>query len=99
MIKPAGIRLPFILAAILAATSPALAKIHHHADGAAPSEGAAGDNTATPMPAGPPPVPDSPAGDKSTPVPPTLPEMTARPGRSSPKPRRTSRCPPPASPN
>jgi D-alanyl-D-alanine carboxypeptidase (penicillin-binding protein 5/6) len=77
MIKPAGIRLPFILAAILAATSPALAKIHHHADGAAPSEGAAGDNTATPMPAGPPPVPDSPAGDKSTPVPPTLPEMTA----------------------
>jgi D-alanyl-D-alanine carboxypeptidase (penicillin-binding protein 5/6) len=34
-------------------------------------------DTATPVPAGPPPVPDSPAGDKSTPAPPTLPDMTA----------------------
>jgi D-alanyl-D-alanine carboxypeptidase (penicillin-binding protein 5/6) len=34
-------------------------------------------DTATAMPAGPPPVPDSPTGDKSTPAPPTLPDMTA----------------------
>jgi D-alanyl-D-alanine carboxypeptidase (penicillin-binding protein 5/6) len=80
MTKPAGICSPLILAAILAAASPALAKTHHHAahaDTAEASEGAAGDNTVTPMPAGPPPVPDSPAGDKNTPVPPTLPDMTA----------------------
>lgn len=31
----------------------------------------------TAAPSGPPPVPDSPAGDKSTPVPPTLPDMSA----------------------
>ena len=34
-------------------------------------------DTATAMPSGPPPVPDSPAGDKSTPTPPTLPGFTA----------------------
>jgi len=34
-------------------------------------------DTATAMPAGPPPVPDSPAGDKSTPTPPILPGFTA----------------------
>jgi serine-type D-Ala-D-Ala carboxypeptidase (penicillin-binding protein 5/6) len=33
-------------------------------------------DTATATPAGPPPVPDSPAGDKSTPTPPTLPGFT-----------------------
>jgi D-alanyl-D-alanine carboxypeptidase (penicillin-binding protein 5/6) len=34
-------------------------------------------DTATAPPAGPPPVPDSPTGDKSTPAPPTLPGFTA----------------------
>jgi D-alanyl-D-alanine carboxypeptidase (penicillin-binding protein 5/6) len=34
-------------------------------------------DTATAAPSGPPPVPDSPAGDKSTPAPPTLPGFTA----------------------
>jgi len=37
----------------------------------------AGKDTATAVPVGPPPVPDSPIGDKNTPVPPTLPDMTA----------------------
>jgi D-alanyl-D-alanine carboxypeptidase (penicillin-binding protein 5/6) len=69
------------LAAALLCT-PATAKPHHHAG--APSAAAAilsqaqDDKLgATPLPAGPPPVPDSPAGDKATPVPPTLPDMTA----------------------
>ncbi len=74
------------LAASLACSAPALAKTHHahHATGAAsssstrtPSGGATDKIGATPVPPGPPPVPDSPAGDKSTPVPPTLPDMTA----------------------
>ena len=34
-------------------------------------------DTATAVPSGPPPVPDSPTGDKSTPTPPTLPDFTA----------------------
>jgi D-alanyl-D-alanine carboxypeptidase (penicillin-binding protein 5/6) len=34
-------------------------------------------DTATAKPSGPPPVPDSPIADKNTPVPPTLPDMTA----------------------
>jgi len=34
-------------------------------------------DTATQMPAGPPPIPDSPLADKNTPAPPTLPGMTA----------------------
>jgi D-alanyl-D-alanine carboxypeptidase (penicillin-binding protein 5/6) len=69
------------LAAALCATGPALAKTHHHhlaaAASGAPTGGATDKIGATPVPAGPPPVPDSPAGDKSTPVPPTLPDMTS----------------------
>jgi len=38
---------------------------------------AAGKDTATAAPAGPPPAPDSPIGDKNTPTPPVLPNMTA----------------------
>jgi len=34
-------------------------------------------DTATAIPSGPPPVPDSPLADKNTPIPPTLPDMTA----------------------
>jgi D-alanyl-D-alanine carboxypeptidase (penicillin-binding protein 5/6) len=44
---------------------------------AAAGGGAVNDMTATAKPTGPPPVPDSPSGDKNTPVPPTLPDMTA----------------------
>jgi D-alanyl-D-alanine carboxypeptidase (penicillin-binding protein 5/6) len=70
------------LAAALACAAPALAKTHHHDATAAAGAGAAtsdatGKIGATAAPSGPPPVPDSPAGDKSTPVPPTLPDMTA----------------------
>ena len=71
------------LAAAIACSAPALAKPHHHAvtPGSSatrtPSAGATDKIGATAVPSGPPPVPDSPAGDKSTPVPPTLPDMTA----------------------
>jgi D-alanyl-D-alanine carboxypeptidase (penicillin-binding protein 5/6) len=61
--KPAAL----LLAAALALTTPAQA---------ATVKPAAKD-TATAMPSGPPPVPDSPLADKNTPVPPTLPDMTA----------------------
>jgi D-alanyl-D-alanine carboxypeptidase (penicillin-binding protein 5/6) len=44
---------------------------------AGPALAASHKATATAAPSGPPPVPDSPAGDKSTPAPPTLPGMTA----------------------
>jgi D-alanyl-D-alanine carboxypeptidase (penicillin-binding protein 5/6) len=64
------------LAAALCAAAPAVATSHHAAS-ATPSGGATDKIGATPVPPGPPPVPDSPAGDKSTPVPPTLPDMTA----------------------
>lgn len=65
------------LAAVLAcAALPAAAKTHHHSTAAA-SSGPTDKLGATAVPKGPPPVPDSPAGDKSTPVPPTLPDMTA----------------------
>ena len=70
MLKPAGISL-FTLATALALTAPAQAK-QHLAVAGSPEIG-----TATPMPAGPPPTPDSPAADKTTPQPPTLPDMTA----------------------
>jgi len=59
------------LAAALVLASPACAKTHHAASGATDKIGA------TAVPSSPPPVPDSPAGDKSTPVPPVLPDMTA----------------------
>jgi D-alanyl-D-alanine carboxypeptidase (penicillin-binding protein 5/6) len=61
--KPAAL----LLAAALAWTVPAPA---------ATVKPAAKD-TATAMPSGPPPVPDSPLADKNTPAPPTLPDMTA----------------------
>jgi len=64
------------LAAALAFASPALAK-HHKAALGGPISSAAAAYDATPLPSGPPPVPDSPSGDKATPVPPTLPDMTA----------------------
>ena len=60
------------LAASLALASPVLAKAATAAD-----LGDTGKIGATPAPTGPAPVPDSPAGDKSTPTPPTLPDMTA----------------------
>jgi serine-type D-Ala-D-Ala carboxypeptidase (penicillin-binding protein 5/6) len=69
------------LAAALCA-APAFAKTHHNhvGSGNAPAPGTTSDTGkigATAAPTGPAPVPDSPAGDKSTPVPPTLPDMTA----------------------
>ena len=70
-------RLALAAALLCAAVAPAVAKTHHAAASATPSGGATDKIGATPVPAGPPPVPDSPAGDKSTPVPPTLPDMTA----------------------
>lgn len=66
MLKSAGFRVLATGLALCLPLSPALAA--NATDTA---------NTATAMPAGPPPVPDSPAGDKSTPVPPTLPDETA----------------------
>lgn len=66
------------------AASPVTAKTHNSAThtpggGAAHTQGGASDDkgTATAMPSGPPPTPDSPTADKSTPPPPTLPDMTA----------------------
>jgi D-alanyl-D-alanine carboxypeptidase (penicillin-binding protein 5/6) len=68
------------LAAVLA--GPALAKTHHDAAAAVdngPHTAAAMSDKigATPPPTGPAPVPDSPTGDKSTPVPPTLPDVAS----------------------
>lgn len=60
------------LAASLAFASPVLAKAANSAD-----SGDTGKIGATPAPTGPAPIPDSPAGDKSTPTPPTLPNITA----------------------
>jgi D-alanyl-D-alanine carboxypeptidase (penicillin-binding protein 5/6) len=71
MIRLAGFSLALGVAVAVAA--PACAK-HHPGE---PVEIANGHDTATPPPAGPPPVPDSPTGDKNTPTPPTLPDMTA----------------------
>lgn len=71
MLKSAGCFRLLFLTTFLASGTLA------HAKTAVTQSGAANDTTATPMPAGPPPTPDSPAGDKSTPVPPTMPDMTA----------------------
>ena len=75
---------PSRLALVLAlCATPAMAKPHSHAAGTVPVAnslhliGPLDRTDVTPIPPGPPPVPDSPAGDKSTPVPPTLPDMTA----------------------
>jgi D-alanyl-D-alanine carboxypeptidase (penicillin-binding protein 5/6) len=62
----------------LVVAMPAAAKRHaHHTLGTAVQANAAADDTATAPPAGPPPVPDSPTGDKTTPTPPVLPNMTS----------------------
>ena len=69
------------LAAALVFAQAATAKTHHAhqaVDNGPHTAAAAADKIgATAAPTGPAPVPDSPAGDKSTPVPPTLPDMTA----------------------
>lgn len=72
MLKLSGLS-RFALVASLALASPALAKNNNASSG----DGDTGKIGATPTPTGPAPVPDSPAGDKSTPTPPTLPDMTA----------------------
>ncbi len=66
-----------LLAAILA-TGPALAA-KPYAGPVIKESGSKSDSkgTATPVPPGPPPVPDAPLADKNTPAPPTLPDMTA----------------------
>jgi D-alanyl-D-alanine carboxypeptidase (penicillin-binding protein 5/6) len=69
------------LAAALVFAHAATAKTHHShqaVDNGPHTAAAEADKIgATAAPTGPAPVPDSPAGDKSTPVPPTLPDMTA----------------------
>jgi D-alanyl-D-alanine carboxypeptidase (penicillin-binding protein 5/6) len=62
-------RLPILLLAAACSLAPAAA-------GAAIAN-ATGKDTATAAPSGPPPVPDSPTGDKTTPTPPVLPNMTS----------------------
>lgn len=62
---------PVALIAALAFAAPALATTHESGQA---DNGKIG---ATPMPSGPPPVPTSPAGDKNTPAPPTLPDVTS----------------------
>jgi D-alanyl-D-alanine carboxypeptidase (penicillin-binding protein 5/6) len=69
---------PLFLSACLLAWPPAAAsaKKHVHVPGATVMQnGEDSPDSSTPL--GPAPVPDSPAGDKSTPTPPTLPGMTA----------------------
>jgi D-alanyl-D-alanine carboxypeptidase (penicillin-binding protein 5/6) len=63
-------RLPILLLAAACGFAPAAA-------GAAEIANASAKDTATAAPSGPPPVPDSPAGDKTTPTPPVLPNMTS----------------------
>jgi D-alanyl-D-alanine carboxypeptidase (penicillin-binding protein 5/6) len=70
------------LGAALLVAAPAAAKTHHygpaHSAAAAITAQAESDKIgATPAPSGPPPTPDSPTADKSTPPPPILPDMTA----------------------
>jgi D-alanyl-D-alanine carboxypeptidase (penicillin-binding protein 5/6) len=67
MIKP-QVSLALLLGAALALPAPAYAK---NTNMARPTDR----DTATAVPSGPPPVPDSPAGDKTTPTPPTLPDF------------------------
>jgi D-alanyl-D-alanine carboxypeptidase (penicillin-binding protein 5/6) len=69
-------RAALLLAAILTAAPALAAKPHKDAAAAAMAKPTDKD-TATAMPAGPAPVPDSPLADKNTPAPPTLPGMTA----------------------
>jgi serine-type D-Ala-D-Ala carboxypeptidase (penicillin-binding protein 5/6) len=80
MIKTTGLSRAALAAALVFAQA-ATAKTHHAhqaADNGPHTAAAQADKIgATAPPSGPAPVPDSPAGDKSTPVPPTLPDMTA----------------------
>jgi D-alanyl-D-alanine carboxypeptidase (penicillin-binding protein 5/6) len=66
--------LPCLLLAV-ALAAPAAAATHAAPPGA--HGGAKDDLSVTPMPAGPPPTPDSPTADAATPAPPTLPDATA----------------------
>jgi D-alanyl-D-alanine carboxypeptidase (penicillin-binding protein 5/6) len=74
---------PTLLTAILAASPVLAAKPHnggtaHTGPVLKESAGKSDEKaTATPVPPGPPPVPDAPLADKNTPAPPTLPDMTA----------------------
>ena len=69
-------RLLILLPALAAAPNAhgAMHKIHQALQ---PAISSTENETATPMPAGPAPVPDSPASDKNTPLPPTLPDETS----------------------
>jgi serine-type D-Ala-D-Ala carboxypeptidase (penicillin-binding protein 5/6) len=71
MIKSAGSLRLLVVASFLAAGAPAFAKKP------VAQPGSPDNATATPLPSTPPPTPDSPAGDKNTPVPPVLANMTA----------------------
>lgn len=73
MNKLSGVSL-LVLSAALALAAPAQAKKHLPVAAKPASQDALG---ATAPPSGPPPVPDSPIGDKTTPIPPTLPDVTA----------------------
>jgi len=73
---------PLLLTAALSVTPALAAKPHGGNVSHSPvfkdsAEKADGKATATPVPPGPPPVPDAPLADKNTPAPPTLPDMTA----------------------
>ncbi len=75
-------RILLVTAAIgIVCTTPLIAqaakKTHHAGAAAAKTSDDPEKATATPMPTGPAPVPDSPIADKNTPAPPTLPDMTA----------------------
>jgi D-alanyl-D-alanine carboxypeptidase (penicillin-binding protein 5/6) len=74
-----NLRTPLIsLPAISLAATPALAAKPHIGPIVKDSAGKSDEKaTATPVPPGPPPVPDAPLADKNTPAPPTLPDMTA----------------------
>ena len=72
MIKSTGSLRLLVVASFLAASAPAFAK-KHVAQPGSPND----DTTTTAAPSGPPPTPDSPTGDKNTPEPPVLADMTA----------------------
>ena len=70
MIKSTGSLRLLVVASFLAASAPAFAKKHVAQPGSP-------NNDTTTSPSGPPPTPDSPTGDKNTPEPPVLADMTA----------------------
>jgi D-alanyl-D-alanine carboxypeptidase (penicillin-binding protein 5/6) len=69
-------RLLLVLASLGLALPAFAGKPHHAAGATAPLANASGNDTATAA-SGPPPAPDSPAGDKNTPTPPVLPGMSS----------------------